>query len=78
MCVGLRNLCTNSNRNLGHGIPGLEDTCRVWDLPIVRRILTCTSYFVGTDPLILVMYIDDLFLTGVVGIISMCKADLAT
>jgi hypothetical protein len=31
----------------GHGILGLMDTCRVWDLPRVRWILTCTSYLLG-------------------------------
>ena len=46
MCVGLRNPCTNSDMHPWHGIPGLKDTCRVWDLPRVRWILTCTSYFV--------------------------------
>jgi hypothetical protein len=44
MCVGLRNPCMNSNRQLGCGIPILMGTCRVWDLPRVRQILTCNSY----------------------------------
>jgi hypothetical protein len=33
---------------------------------------------VGADPLILVMYIDDLILTGIEDIIAGCKATLAT
>jgi hypothetical protein len=45
MCAGLRNLCSNSNRDLEHGILGLTDTCKVWDLSRVRWILTCISYF---------------------------------
>jgi hypothetical protein len=44
MCVGLRKPCTDSNRHPGCGIPGSMDTCRVWDLPRVRWILTFTSY----------------------------------
>jgi hypothetical protein len=52
------------------------DTCRVWDLPRVRQILTCTSYF-GEDPLILVMYFNDLFLTGAEKLIAGCKENLA-
>jgi hypothetical protein len=33
---------------------------------------------VGFDPLILVLYVDDLFLTGAEELIARCKADLAT
>jgi hypothetical protein len=33
---------------------------------------------VGEDPLILVMYVDDLFLIGVEEIIAWCKVDLAS
>jgi hypothetical protein len=47
MFVGLRNPCIDSNRHLGHGIIGLTYTCRVWSLPRVRRILTCTLYLLG-------------------------------
>jgi hypothetical protein len=33
---------------------------------------------VGADPLILVMYVDDLFLTGAKDLIAGCKVDLAS
>jgi hypothetical protein len=33
---------------------------------------------VGEDPLILVLYVDDLFLTGVEKLIASCKRDLAS
>jgi len=32
---------------------------------------------VGGEPLIIVLYVDDLFLTGSLGIIEDCKRDLA-
>jgi hypothetical protein len=47
MCVGLRDPCMDSKSHPGHGIPGLVDICRVWDLPRVRRILACNSYLLG-------------------------------
>jgi hypothetical protein len=47
MYVDLIRPCMDSNMHLGHGIPGLTDTSRVWDLPRVKRILTCTSYLLG-------------------------------
>jgi hypothetical protein len=79
MCAGLRKPCRDSSRHPGHGIPRLTNTCKVWASPRVRRILTCTSYLLElrTDPLISVLDVDDLFLTGAEELIARCKADLA-
>jgi hypothetical protein len=34
--------------------------------------------YVGKDPVILVLYVDDLFLAGAKKLISICKRDLAS
>jgi hypothetical protein len=68
---------------------GLKQAPRAWYSRIDGYLLSMgftksevdpNLYFilVGTDPLILVLYVDDLFLTGAEELIAGCKADLAT
>lgn len=64
------------SRHLVLGTPGLMGTSLDWTSPKVRRTLTCTIYLLG-EPLILVLYVDDLFLTGSERLIGLCKEDLA-
>jgi hypothetical protein len=70
---------------------GLKQASRAWysridgylqrmGLGFTKTEVDPNLYFilVGTDPLILVLYVDDLFLIGVEELITRCKADLAT
>jgi hypothetical protein len=71
--VGLRKPCTYSNRHLGHGIRGLIVTCIVWDLQKSEADPNLYFILVGSDPLILVMYVEYFFITGTKGIIVGAK-----
>ena len=44
----------------------------------VRENNKSEIYVVGEDPLILVLYVDDLFITGAERLIQGCKQDLAS
>jgi hypothetical protein len=68
---------------------GLKHAPRAWYSRIDRYLQSMgftksevdpNLYFilVGSDPLILVLYVDDLFLTGAEELIAGCKADLAS
>jgi hypothetical protein len=68
---------------------GLKQAPRAWYSRIDGYLLSMgftkseadpNLYFilVGDDPLILVLYVDDLFLTGAEKLIAMCKQDLAS
>jgi len=71
------------------GLYGLKHAPKAWYSRIYRYLLSMdftkseadpNLYFilVGTDPLILVLYVDDLFLTGAEELIIRCKANLTT
>jgi hypothetical protein len=52
------------------------DICKVWASPKEKQTLNLYYIFVGTDLLILVLHVDDLFLTSVQNLISGCKAKM--
>jgi hypothetical protein len=76
--VGLRKPCKNSNMHQGHGILGLTYTCRAWDSPRVRKILTCTSYLLGLIDSCWCFFLYDLFLMAIEELISWCNEDFST
>ena len=68
---------------------GLEQAPRAWysridtyleDLGFQKSEADPNLYYLvdGEDPLILVLYVDDLFITGEERLIGRCKVDLAT
>ena len=58
----------------------LTATCRRWDLSRLKSDVDPNLYYlrVGSEPLILVLYVDDLFLTGSSRLIKDYKENLAT
>ena len=52
-----------SSKHREHGIPRSMDTCRVWASLKLKQIPTHMSIFVEADLLILVLHVNNLFLT---------------
>ena len=68
----------DSSRHRELGIPGSTIISRDWASPRVKQIPTFTFKVVGNLPLILVLYVDDLFLTGDEHQIAQCKRELSS
>jgi hypothetical protein len=64
MCVGLRNPCANSNKHPRTWYSRIDRYLQ--SMGFTKNEVDPNLYFilVGSDPLILVLYVDDLFLTG--------------
>ena len=54
------------------------DFSTAWGFPKVQLILTCTFEVVHNHVLILVLYVDDLFVTGDEQLIEQCKRELTS
>ena len=50
----------------------------IWALPKVKQIPTSTTRFKKAIPMILLLYVDDLFVTGMDGLIVDTKRKLAS
>ena len=50
----------------------------VWDLPRLKQIPTFTTRFKDGNPVMILLYVDDLFLTGMDGLIADMKRKLVS
>jgi hypothetical protein len=66
-----------SSRHHVPGIVGSTVICLGWASPRVRLTPTSTTSCLRGEPLILVLYVDDLFSKGSKKLIENCKRDLA-
>ena len=77
MCVGRKRPCMGCNKLLEPGIPGLM---LITTMGFQKSEVDPNLYYivVGGDPLILLLYVDDLFIIGEERLIAACKRDLAS
>ena len=61
----------------GHGTTELIASYPVWALPKVKQIPTFTTRLKRENLVILLLYVDDLFVTGMDGLIANMKRKLA-
>lgn len=68
----------DSSKRPEHGTGGLTIICRGWDFLKSEADSNLYNIMVGGESVILVLYVDDLFLKGAPGIINDYKGDLAS
>jgi hypothetical protein len=78
MFAGLRKPYMDSKLHPGLGTPGSTHICRTWASLRVRTNPNLYFLLVGSEMLILVLYVDDLILTGAESLIAGCKSNLAS
>jgi len=72
MCVGLRNICMDLSRYYT-----INGDLQIMGFTKSETYPNLYYIFVYTNLLILVLYVDDLFLTGAEKLIVRCKEDMA-